>query len=389
MNHIFRKHLVCLIIGLLAIQLGVQAQSGRFAARQEQYLQKMQEELALSDNQVGQIKDIQSKYFEKIKDLRQDANLSQEERRSQFKELRKAQEQEMQGVLSTEQFEKFQSLQQERRGRMQEGRRPRMDKEDRKAMNQELKTYYKDQIMPVVLEQRAKFDQVLDNDSKAKIENARVELKSIRQEMKAAKKEMKDESPEVRKEKMMALKEQFKGDHQAQMQILQGIADQYQADINRLHEEIAGQEATWKSDLQAISEKYRPAEDNPNRPRRGPRSKKKFQPMRSPVRFLLLDPNKGKGEENIDDLYEELLTTVYPNPAVNNNTISFDMKKAGQVKIDLYNEQGELVKNIFNGYQSEGYHKINIDTQSLQNATYYYVIEKDGSKQTETLIIQK
>jgi len=49
----------------------------------------------------------------------------------------------------------------------------------------------------------------------------------------------------------------------------------------------------------------------------------------------------------------------YPNPFNPNTTISYQIPKASLVKINIYNVQGSLVKELYNGFQEEGEYKIN------------------------------
>ncbi|MBK7223946.1 MAG: hypothetical protein WAS56_02705 [Saprospiraceae bacterium] len=66
----------------------------------------------------------------------------------------------------------------------------------------------------------------------------------------------------------------------------------------------------------------------------------------------------------------------YPNPVEKNTTIPFQLRIPSQVKIDLWNEQGELVKEICNTKLSAGNHsiEINFDKLQLAQANYAYQI---------------
>lgn len=391
-NQVIQKMVFSFLIILSSFANSLFAQPDP-AARQEKMLARMQESLDLSDEQTTQVKQLQDKYFEKFIALRQDETLSQDEKRSQFKTLRKTQEEELKSILNEDQWAQYQSFQAERRGRRGQGRmnrRAQLSKEDRKALSKEMKAYYQNNIQPVILEQRAKLEADLDANSKATIQEARVGIKALVQEKKEARKALKGQEPETRREAMMAIRKEFKEGYKVYAEDLKAIASQYESNIANLYTEIADQEATWKTDMQAITEKYIPAENRPKNPRKGFRGGKGTKPLRSPIKFLLLDPNKNQESFlNEDDMYDELLTAIYPNPAVANNTIQWEMKNGGQVKIDLYNDQGSLVKSVFSGYKNAGEHEVTVDTGNLQNATYYYVIEQNGVKQTEPLIVQK
>ncbi len=60
---------------------------------------------------------------------------------------------------------------------------------------------------------------------------------------------------------------------------------------------------------------------------------------------------------------------VYPNPAVNNATLSFNMDAAGEVNIAIYNMVGALVSNEVAVAQS-GLNKHNLNISNLDNGQY-------------------
>lgn len=52
---------------------------------------------------------------------------------------------------------------------------------------------------------------------------------------------------------------------------------------------------------------------------------------------------------------------VVPNPFAENTAARFATQKPGNVKADVYNLEGKVVKNVFNGYKPAGYHTLNWD----------------------------
>ena len=73
-------------------------------------LKMMTEKLGLSEDQTAKIKAIFEKNFPKMKELREDTSLSQEDKRAKFMELRKAEMEEIRAVLTPEQQEKLKEL---------------------------------------------------------------------------------------------------------------------------------------------------------------------------------------------------------------------------------------------------------------------------------------
>jgi hypothetical protein len=56
--------------------------------------------------------------------------------------------------------------------------------------------------------------------------------------------------------------------------------------------------------------------------------------------------------------YEFKLTRNYPNPFNNRTCIEYTMGADENVLISIYNIEGKLVADLFNGYQERGIHKI-------------------------------
>ncbi|PID26885.1 MAG: hypothetical protein CR982_08145 [Candidatus Cloacimonadota bacterium] len=80
-------------------------------------------------------------------------------------------------------------------------------------------------------------------------------------------------------------------------------------------------------------------------------------------------------EENIIaniELYQN-----YPNPFNPRTNIGFSLEKSGEVKIEIFNRSGRLVREISNNYRSSGKHWIEWNgkdnsNNSLSSGVYYY-----------------
>ena len=71
--------------------------------------------------------------------------------------------------------------------------------------------------------------------------------------------------------------------------------------------------------------------------------------------------------------------TVMPNPATNQNTISFTNKHNEVVKIILYDIQGKIIAEVFNGKPQIGSNAVSVNTSALSDGVYFYEI-KVGSR---------
>jgi len=63
---------------------------------------------------------------------------------------------------------------------------------------------------------------------------------------------------------------------------------------------------------------------------------------------------------------------VWPNPANGNVTFKFDLLEAGDLKINIYDTQGKLVRKVFQGEIIKGSHEIEFEAQDLDNGLYLY-----------------
>jgi photosystem II stability/assembly factor-like uncharacterized protein len=79
----------------------------------------------------------------------------------------------------------------------------------------------------------------------------------------------------------------------------------------------------------------------------------------------------------------------YPNPFNSQTTIEFSLPGEGIYKMELYNEIGQLVKEIFNENIKRGNYKISLDASELSSGIYFYVLSSGDIRQSKKLIIIK
>jgi hypothetical protein len=72
-----------------------------------------------------------------------------------------------------------------------------------------------------------------------------------------------------------------------------------------------------------------------------------------------------------------------PNPFVGNTSIEYSLPMDGNVNINLYNVQGEMVHVVFNGTSTIGTHSISFESGSLSSGVYNLVV-RFGSQQAST-----
>ena len=67
---------------------------------------------------------------------------------------------------------------------------------------------------------------------------------------------------------------------------------------------------------------------------------------------------------------------VYPNPFTRVTTIKYDVKKQGDVRIDVYNAFGNRVSTVLKENQDIGEHSVVFDADPYATGIYYYTIQK-------------
>ncbi|OKS85537.1 GDSL-type esterase/lipase family protein [Mucilaginibacter polytrichastri] len=81
------------------------------------------------------------------------------------------------------------------------------------------------------------------------------------------------------------------------------------------------------------------------------------------------------------------LNQNYPNPVRDNTKIGFSLSQAGRVQIKLYNMNGAIVKDIYDDYQSSGYHELTTSAGDLVPGIYIYVMQVGGQQMSKKMIV--
>jgi hypothetical protein len=83
------------------------------------------------------------------------------------------------------------------------------------------------------------------------------------------------------------------------------------------------------------------------------------------------------------------LSQNYPNPFNPSTTIRFSLPVQTQLKINIYNMLGELVKTVSEGMYESGYYNITFDASGLSSGTYIYRLESDSFVETKKMLMIK
>lgn len=84
-----------------------------------------------------------------------------------------------------------------------------------------------------------------------------------------------------------------------------------------------------------------------------------------------------------------LLLRNYPNPFNPSTNIEYSIPKAGSVKIEIYNLQGEKISTLLNEYLGAGRHMIKFNGTSLASGVYFYKLEYGNFVRVNKMLLLK
>jgi hypothetical protein len=79
----------------------------------------------------------------------------------------------------------------------------------------------------------------------------------------------------------------------------------------------------------------------------------------------------------------------YPNPFNPTTSIGFDLPKAGQVRLEVFNLLGQSVKVLAEGRYTAGSHQVMFSADNLPSGIYFYRLSHDGGAATRKMILLK
>lgn len=83
------------------------------------------------------------------------------------------------------------------------------------------------------------------------------------------------------------------------------------------------------------------------------------------------------------------LSQNYPNPFNPVTKIKFDVPKNGNVTLEVFNNLGQVVKTLHNGYTSAGYYETSFDGSQLTSGMYFYRLTSKDFTETKKMILVK
>jgi DNA repair exonuclease SbcCD ATPase subunit len=370
----------------------------------EQILEKMTAELQLTEQQQTKIAKILEESKKKRQAIMEGAG-EQEDKKTAIKEVMQQQKAAVKEVLTEEQLAKATQLKEERKTEVKTEKEHR---EKRKALKSAVEAYTAENIHPVMKEQRIKLDKALSAADKKAIAQIRANLAENKAALKAKKEEMhkvgkkREDLTEAEKAAFKQLMEARK----TEMEKAKAIVKRYDSQIQSLFEEVKPQSDQWEKDLKEIHAQHKPVdggmqerEGKPmpgKRPHHGEKGDagqehngEKMKEMKA-TRFLLLDPSEeNKAIKKSNDTKPSGLK-VFPNPAQGFNNVQFKVEKAGEVVLELHDQDGNLVRTIVNENRAAGEYTERVNLGDLNGFVYVYVLKTpSGEVLSEKLVIRK
>mgnify|MGYP000025257523 FL=1 len=105
--------------------------------------------------------------------------------------------------------------------------------------------------------------------------------------------------------------------------------------------------------------------------------------------------NDAVGEGTVGNDVEQLgptkftLQQNYPNPFNPVTQIKYDLDRAGDVVLDLFDIRGAKVKTLVNEYHPAGSHQFTFDGSELASGVYFYSMTANGISKTRKLVLMK
>jgi len=107
------------------------------------------------------------------------------------------------------------------------------------------------------------------------------------------------------------------------------------------------------------------------------------------VSQIVCNYNENSIEENGEWRMENGGMVNYPNPFNNSTVISYTLTTENSIALIVYNAKGELVKSLYEGFQSSGSHNITLNADGLNSGVYYIKLSGKNISQTNKCILVK
>lgn len=299
-----------------------------------------------------------------------------------------------------------------------------------KGPNPEVIKYMQDNVFPVMKIQHNELSKELTAKEKERLAEIRTSLKAMHDTKLAKRQEIREDNQKPTIEQRQEMRE-MRNKMIALMDEVEIMAENHDATITRLFDEISPEMEQWKTDLDEIRDQNFPqgincpnskdgkmmqgqgnkicpgagqcpghgkgygkgkGPDNDMRNGRGmgPGGNEPLHRLFTPEGFLLWNPEEplpfNVETENIDG---RLQLNIFPNPAVNSVQISMMLTADSQVSMIVLDKQGNEVQQSKSEKASTGLYTKTVDVSKLNDGLYFIKVTAGEESSLERLIIKK
>ena len=79
----------------------------------------------------------------------------------------------------------------------------------------------------------------------------------------------------------------------------------------------------------------------------------------------------------------------FPNPFNPTTKIQYSIPKSSHIVLTIYDGRGQIVEQLFSGYQSRGTYNATFDASEYASGVYLYRLQADGYSITKKMILLK
>jgi hypothetical protein len=91
--------------------------------------------------------------------------------------------------------------------------------------------------------------------------------------------------------------------------------------------------------------------------------------------------------EKVKSVKEYGLLQNYPNPFNPVTTIDFQLELSMEINLSVFNQLGELIENIYQGYKKAGLHSVDFNGENLTSGVYFYALKTLNFMECKKMIL--
>ncbi len=92
------------------------------------------------------------------------------------------------------------------------------------------------------------------------------------------------------------------------------------------------------------------------------------------IRFVGIE-EQITSTENTDEISQFVLNPAYPNPFNPTTNITYQVPSSGNVKVEVFNINGQLIQTLFDGKQSQGSYQFTWNAENMSSGIYFVKID--------------